>query len=181
MARVLCRAMVGQRPGAYHGRDSRCLPVQAGSYRFSCHFSTNDGEYDYRNPSVGIEFILTEKGRSRLSRLHVIWVLMGPLSSMIPSGDGRLTISCPSARTSIQGIPLGSPMRCAWAASCARAVSRSATHNRAAMSPYVGTAEVLPSAGTFGRRNGVICCAVILAGTILSACDWNELIGRAYY
>lgn len=131
MARVLCRAMVGQRPGVYHGRDSRCLPVQAGSYRFSCHFSTNDGEYDYRNPSVGIEFILTEKGRSRLSRLHVIWVLMGPLSSMIPSGDGRLTISCPSARTSIQGIPLGSPMRCAWAASCARAVSRSATHNRA--------------------------------------------------
>lgn len=65
-------------------------------------------------------------------------------------------------------------------------VARERCHGRPltivlAMSPYVGTAEVLPSAGTFGRRNGVICCAVILAGTILSACDWNELIGRAYY
>lgn len=35
--------------------------------------------------------------------------------------------------------------------------------------------------GLLGVAMTVVCCAVILAGTILSACDWNELIGRAYY
>ncbi len=33
--------------------------------------------------------------------------------------------------------------------------------------------------GSVPSLSTVVCCVVILAGTILSACDWNELLGRA--